>query len=617
MNMINQDGFFDITLTAQKLPEELTALFEEGGWTRKGHFRSVAPVAGDGYRKTFAETHLFSSKGSDNKIRNLGFIVGYGGTVRSYSQAPMISKDTTLGKLDTIDGGQGKKFRTQVFPIYPQSVIIYDADGNVITNIDQPYAIDGEKGEITFLTPVQGDLYCTYALTDNAPELVKRVYFFTYEAYSATKLITRADPESTLVDKTGGIFTFPAMKEHTRIKEFSYTVYDGTTDALINQQEYTVDHEKGEISFANTEPTSLWAEYEIEYIADSQGNYGDITVNPFDPKVPKQLVAAPYEAFKFIFPSIPTAVSFIPTNELGLGWARDAQVYYWGNITKDRIVSYFRFDPAPDATVPYFAPLYAGRLSTIGKAPRSNHVLIGGCRAEDEITYVPGIQLGRSVVDYGVNTSNGNSSVLLQSSVGGALYQKYYLAFITHSADIDPTGEGQFNPSAYSNRSHIAPMYIVHPADGYVGRLDEVYAIHPKNISQLDELVVEETSNVEHIGTGDGTRVMYHTFHTPIVDEDLEIKFVGDDCTILTMEDYVEENPGAGQFTLTPDKQVIFGEAVRVDVQIYMTYNYKQTYRFTMADTPRTPYRLANMTPYSPIGLGFLKENIREEELTE
>lgn len=611
MKQINQDGFFDITLTAQKLPEEITALFEEGGWEREGYYRAVAPIANDGYRNTYAETHLFSSKGSDNKVRNIGFIVGYGGKVRDYPNAPIIAKDTLLGSL--VDSGDGKTFTTQVFPIYPQSVVVYDEDGNAIKQSDNSHTIDGEKGEIKFSTALTGEVRATYAITDNAPDLVKRMYFFTYEAYSATRFISRNDPDGTLVDKTNRVFAFPAMKENMRIKEFSYSVYDGTTKALIPQQEYTVDHEKGEIKFANTEPTSLSADYEVEYVPDANGNYGDISVPAFNPNKPKELVSASFNVFKYIFPSIPTAVSFIPTDELGLGWARDAQVYFWGNITKDKLVSYFRFDPAPDAKVPYFAPLYFGRLSTIGKAPRGNHLIIGGCRAEDEIEYSAGLVLGRSSVDYGVNTSNGNSSVLMQSSIGGALYQKYYLAFITHSADIDPTGEGQFNPSAYSNKSHIAPMYIVHPADGYVGRLDEVYAIHPKNISQMDELVVDETSEVEHIGTSDGRRVMYHTFHTPILDDTLEIKFVGEECNFLTLEDYVAENPAPGQFTLTPDKQVILGEAVDQDVEIYMTYNYSQTYRFTMADTPRTPYRLANMTPYSPIGLGFLKENIREE----
>lgn len=48
-----------------------------------------------------------------------------------------------------------------------------------------------------------------------------------------------------------------------------------------------------------------------------------------------------------------------------------------------------------------------------------NNVIIGGARSDDEIQYKAGMKLGRSVVDYGVNTSNGNSSVLVQRTVGG------------------------------------------------------------------------------------------------------------------------------------------------------------------------------------------------------
>lgn len=613
MANINKDGFFDVDLSAQNLPQELAALFNEGGWATVGKYRAVAKVDNDSYRKTFAETYLFSSKGSDNKVRNLGFTVGYGGTVTSYIDAPIISKDTSLGELIPV-GSENKVFQFQVFPVYPQSVILYDDNGNIIAPSTTPFNIDGEKGLITFSSPHTGKVFATYGLTDNAPDLVKRIYFFTYEAMSPVKLITRQDnpDESLMIDQTGGKFKFPAFREGVRIKEFSYTLYEGlSTQVVIPANEYVVDHETGIVTFANTEPTVVYADYEIEYLMDANKSYGDIPVAKFNPRTPKELMGAAYDALKYIFPSVPTAVSFIPTQDIGLGWSRDAQIYYWGNITKDRIVSYFRFDPAPDPTSTYFAPLYAGRLSTIGKAPRGNFVMIGGCRPEDEIAYVAGLKVGRTSVDYGVNTSNGNSSVMVQSSVGGAMYQKYYLAFITHSPDIDPTGEGRFNPSAYSNKNHIAPMYIVHPADGYVGRLDEVYAIHPKNISQLDELEVEELSEVESLGVGDGVKTTFHLFHTPVIDGDLVIKFVSDEgCTELTMDNYKPTSPAEGEFTITNDKRVILGTAPEVGTEVFITYRYNQVYRFTMADTPRTPYRLANMSPYAPIGLGFLKENI-------
>lgn len=625
MTNINADGFFDVDLSVQLLPKDLEKLFNEGGWRTLGKYRAVAPLTDstgkkDPYRKTFAETYLFESKGSDNQTRYFGFTTGYGGKIRTFGEEPIISKDTFLGELKDVNG-DGKVFEFPVKPVVPSSVVLYRPDGSMINTSTVSYVIDGEKGTVTFDLAETNGIRATYALTDNAPDLVKRLWFFTFEGFIPTKLILRSEnPElAELTDETNRVFKFKIQPGNQRIRENSYRFYDGLTgDIPYDPDDYTVDHDAGTVTFKEgTEPTILFADYEVEFVADANGNYGDIdTIVPFDPNNPKELMGAAYDAVRYIYPSVPTAVSFIPQDELGLGWGRDSQVYFWGNITKDRIVAYFRIDPAPDPESTFFAPLYIGRLSTIGKTPRSNNVLIGGSRSQDEIEYESGLKLGRNLVDYGVNTSNGNSSVLIQRSVGGAMYQKHYLAFITHDADIDPSHESRFNPSVYSGKYHISPMYIVHPADGYVGRLDEVYAIHPKNIAQLDELEVKEKSLNEHAGTGDGVQNKFHLFHNPLIDEDLKVKLVSDSgCVTLTMAEYVDyspdADPSAGSFTIEREtKRLILGEAPDVDVEVIVDYNYAQTYRYTLADTPRTPFRLANISPYAPIGLGFLKENL-------
>lgn len=627
MSRINADGFFDVDLSVQLLPKDLEALFNEGGWSTLGKYRAVAPLTDsngnkDPYRKTFAETYLFESKGSDGQTRYFGFTTGYGGKIRNFGEEPVISKDTFLGELKDITPAGASKpntvFEFPVKPVIPSSVILYREDGSMINPSTVAYIIDGEKGTVTFNNSRTGKIRATYALTDNAPDLVKRLWFFTFEGFIPTRLILRSErPELTqLEDLSGGVFKFKIKPGNQRIRENSYKFYDNLTGTTpLDPADYTVDHDAGTVKFIpGTEPLMLYADYEVEVVKDANGSYGDIEVNPFNPNDPVELMSATYSAVRYIYPSIPTAVSFIPQDELGLGWGRDSQVYFWGNITKDRIVAYFRLDPAPDPESTFFAPLYIGRLSTIGKTPRMNNVIIGGCRSEDEIIYQPGLKLGSTVVDYGVNTSNGNSSVLVQRTVGGAMYQKHYLAFITHDADVDPSNESRFNPSVYSGKYHISPMYIVHPSDGYVGRLDEVYAIHPKNIAQLDELEVKETSQNEHVGTGDSTKKEFHLFHKPVVDGDLEIRLVSDTgCTTLTQADYVDgtTTPPSGKFTIDGNtKRLILGDAPADGVEVIVTYNYAQTYRYTLADTPRTPFRLANMTPYAPIGLGFLKENL-------
>lgn len=629
MPKINADGFFDVDLSVQLLPRDLESLFNEGGWSTLGKYRAVAPLENvngvkDPYRKTFAETYLFESSGSDNQHRYFGFTTGYGGKVHGFGEEPVVSKDTLLGLMvDVTPAGALKPnsvFKTMVKPFVPSSIILYREDGAMIDPSTVTYSVDGEAGTVTFNESQTGAIRATYSLTDNAPELVRRLWFFTFEGFIATRLVLRSEqPElAELEDQSGGAFKFKIQPGNQRIRENSYQFYDSLTGLVpLDPADYTVDHDAGTVTFAaGTEPLILFADYEVEAVKDAEGSYGDIAVDKFDPTDAKSLMGASYGAVRFIYPSIPTAISLIPQDELGLGWGRDSQVYFWGNITKDRVVAYFRLDPAPDPESTFFAPLYIGRLSTIGKTPRMNNVIIGGGRAEDEIEYVAGLKLGRNVLDYGVNTSNGNSSVLVQRTIGGAMYQKHYLAFITHDADVDPSNESRFNPSVYSGKYHISPMYIVHPADGYVGRLDEVYAIHPKNIAQLDELEVKETSENEHVGTGNGTVKEFHTFHKPVVDGDIEVRLVSDTgCVTLTQAEFVAYDPATppatGKFTIDgTNKIVILGDAPADGVEVILTYNYSQTYRYTLADTPRTPFRLANMSPYAPIGLGFLKENI-------
>lgn len=623
VSLINKDGFFDVDIHIQAFPQEIEKVFNAGGWRTIAKYRAVAPLTDangvkDPYRKTFAETYLFSSTGSDGQTRYFGMTVGYGGKRTQYGEEPVITKDMFFGEMEEIE--EGLVYGFKVKPVVPSSVVLYREDGSIISPSESWYEVDGEAGTVTFAKPQTGKIRATYALTDNAPDLVKRVWFFTFEGFLPTRYVSRKDnPElAQLEDLPNRTFRFKINPVNMRIRENSYKFYDSLDGTVpLDPSTYTVNHDEGTVVFnEGTEPLALFADYEIEYKPFEDVNYGDIEVTPFDPSKPKSLMSAAYEAVRFIYPSIPTAVSFIPQNELGLGWSRDAVVYYWGNINRDRIVSYFRLDPAPDPESTYFVPLYIGRLATIGKSPQANTVLIGGCRPEDEIRYEPGLKLGRTIVDYGVNTSNGNSSVLLQRSIGGSMYQKHYLAFITHDKEIDPSNESRFNPSVYTGKYTTAPMFIVHPSDGYVGRLDEVYAIHPKGIAQLDELEIREVSEGEFVGTGDGERKVFHLYHTPVIDDDFELRFVKENtCTYIGKEGYVPydqaSNLRAGQFTIEPNtKQLILGEAPEDGVEIFATYSYNQVYRFTMADTPVSPFTLANISPFAPIGLGFLKENI-------
>jgi hypothetical protein len=589
--------FFDKTATVHYLTRDLETLFNENGWQTKAKYRSYAPLANDPYRKTFAEVTLFQSVGSDKQVRNVGMYFGYGGTVTPLGEEPVISRHSTLGKLG-VGNGTAKVFKFPVYPFIPYQTSIY-VNGNLIP--EASYVLDGEKGQVSFTTApaVGAQIQATYAVTDNAPGVPPRMYFFTYEDFREEVAILSTNEDESLStagtgDNTNKIFSFPINAGD--VKTGSMVVYQDSVQTSPSL--YTIDYTTKKITFTTAPATGK--KVRVTYLKrlekDAEGKFPDIRVSAFSSTSPKELAGAALSGLNFMFPSIPTAVSFTPDSNFGLAWTRDSEIYYWGNITKDRIVMYFRIDPAPDPERTFFAPLYIGKLTTIGKEPKKNNVLIGGGRMEDEIPYVSNLKLGNKVVDYGVNTGNGNSSVLVQQTVGGSYNQKHYLAFITHDVDIDKTNESRFNPSVYSDLYHISPMYIVHPSDGYVGKLDEVYAVHPKNISQLDELEVNETAKDETIGFGDGQRTVFHLNHTP-VDGSLTLKL---DCNIQS----------SSGFTLNKvDKTITFNTAPAQGVEILAAYEYSQVYRYTLADTPCTPFRLANMTPYSPIGLGMLKEN--------
>lgn len=621
---INTDGFFDLDLPVQKLPEKLEELFNLGGWGTLAKYRSVAPLVVEGvedtYRKTFAETYLFESKGSDDQHRYVGITVGYGGKIRGFGEEPIITKDTFLGELQDVTPKGNKErtvFKFMVGPVATSTVIIYKEDGSILSQDISPYIINGEEATVEF-TETQGKIRATYGLTDNAPDLTKRLWVFTFEGFVPTSYVLRSThgEDARMEDLKKGVFKFPNMRENMRIKKDTCKFYDTLTGSIpISAADYTLDVDANTITFKDgIEPTTVFAEYEVEYKKDANNSLGDIMVPPFNPDKPKELMGAAYRAIRYIYPSIPTGLSFIPQQELGLGWGRDSQVYFWGNITKDRIVGYFRLDPAPDPESTYFTPLYVGRLATIGKAPRGNTIIIGGCREEDEIKYEEGIKIGNNLVDYGVNTSNGNNSVLLQRAIGGGMYQKHVLEFTTFDPNIDTSHESRYNPSVYTSKYHIPPMFITHPSDGQVGRLDDTYAVHPKNIAQLDELEVKETSKNESMGKGDGDKKTFHFYHLPIIDDTFEIKLVSDDgCTFLKKAAYVSkaEDLEEGKFTVdrVNKKLILFG-AVDAGVEVIGTYNFAQVYRYTVADTPRTPFLLSNITPYPSIGLGFLKKNL-------
>jgi hypothetical protein len=587
--------YFETSSSIQLLPKNLGELFVDHGWNYFGRYRAWSQLGSDPYRKRFADVRLFESVGSDGQSRYFGFIHGYGVTTPTpIGEEPIITHSSELGKFGHGDGIE-TKFQSLVYPIVPGSLTVY------FNGVAQPDSIiasvEKETGLITLTSaPADGvEVSGTYALTDNAPNMPARLYFFTCDTVRPERLIvpntTPEMPESKLGTGSGGTTTFDINSPGHEVKPDSVTVFvDG---AIVSN--YTVDYVTKRVTFDTAPATG--SDIEISFVQkltkDSNGYFGDFQVGTFNPTDKEGLAGAAYSVLNLIIPSIPTALSFIPAETYSGAWFRDTQIYLWGNATKDRIMLFTHPDPAPDPTKVYISPLYIGRLSTIGKEPRRNNVIIAGHRTTDAIPYATDKKLSRYKVDYGANTSNGNEGVLLQQSVGGSYYQKYYLSFITHDVMMEESSESKFNPSVYTGKYHISPIYVVHPNDGYVGRLDEVYAIHPKNISQMDELEVTENSKDEVLGVGDGIKTVFHFYHKPV---NLQIQV---DCGVITTG-----------FTIDPEaKTITFDTPPGPGAEVVANYEYNQVYKYTLPDAPSV-FNDEKYSPYQPIGLGVLKQNL-------
>jgi len=472
--------------------------------------------------------------------------------------------------------GTTTKFLIPNTPIKPDSLTVY-LNGVTTSN----YTIDYTLGEVTFNTAPLSQVEIT----------AKYLILFNSEL---DVTIGTGDGEETE-------FSVPIKP----IKEDS--LLEVTVGGLLKEidTDYTVNYVEGIIDFENAPGTGQKIDviytttiYNSTSIGDFSVTIPDISSATFDGLNTQSLMGAVYNSLNYSFPSLPTVVSFTSETNFGRGWQRDSSIYFWGNINKDRMILFIRPDPAVGAELAYFSTLYAGRLQTIGKSPRKNMVLIGGCKDTDEILWSANKKLGNSIVDYGPGTSNGNSSPLLQQSIGGAYYQTHYFAFITHDKAID-SGEGRYNPSVYSGKYHLSEIYLVHPNDGYVGKLDDVFAMHPKNVYQNNEFEIQEDVSLYQVGTGDGINKIFHVPHAPTGGKEGLVVTINseDECIETTGFVYDEETKTITLNTAAVNKAIIL-----------VSYSYNHVYKFVLPTTPRTPYRIDGITPYNPIGLAVFKE---------
>lgn len=573
--------------TLQQFPREFTKMVASVGWSLQARYRAVKTGT-----KQYAEVRLFESVGSDGLRRNFGLISGYDLDKPTFDDSRYIADTSRLAVLGVADGTK-VKFECPGGPMQSGTERVY-VDGVEVAK--STYTFNFDTDEITFTTaPAAGKVIKMIGyLSARALEPTNVFGIFTYNDVYFDKIVTKDTADGNLGTANGTATAFTAPKKP--IRPGTLKVYVGGTEQADNL--YTVNYTTGVVTFVNPPAAGpVTADYRYTLSPTRGVDYGDIAVTSTetDMLTGKAFGSLAFGAFTFLQPSIPTIMTMTDDTNLSRSFNRDSFLYLWGSINKDRLGLMFRVDPSAEPTKCFYLPFYFGRIHVSGEQPRRNTVLIGGAKTGAPISWAKDLKIGNILVDYGPETSNGNDTVSLHQSIGGSLYQRHYLMFVTHDRTID-TSDTKFNPSAYTDKYHVSQFLVVHPQEGVVGKLDDIYAIHPKNIEQMDELEIEKTVVHEWIGNGDGIRKVFHIEHQCKETKPL----VSIDC--------VDQTTG---WTYDYDhKAIIFTNPPAAGVELTASYSFKQLFKYSLATSPRTAMRLDGVTPFNPIGWGIFKENI-------
>lgn len=581
--------WFDQKSYLQTFARDIHQLFIDNDWRNTLKYRITNGVS------KFIEVKIYESLGSDNELRKFGTAYAYDTQDSDFPDNRYISNTSPLGSLGLGDGVK-VDYQLECFPIVGSTLVVFQ-DGIPLSL--SAYTANPVTGTIKFTTAPTANvkLTCEYQLHVTAHEPSNDFQIFTFNRFSIEKKVLFADTAGNLGNGNGTKTVFNIGNTH--IDETRFSVRKGAVTVPFT--EYTLDAIAGTLTF-NVAPASsdtITVEYTHFVQTNPDGTVADFIVPAFDNQDPKVVIEQVYKTINFHQASPPMNISFNPVRRFTNEWQRDSDIFFYGNINKDRIIMFLRVDPTGNPIDAYFVPLYIGKIHTIGEKPRKNMAMFSGCRTGDDFKWVKDQVVGNSLLDYGVETSNGNSVATLQQSLSGAMYQQHYFAFITHDKEVD-NGQGRYNPSLYSGKYHLSQIFLVHPNDGYVGKLDDVYAVHPKNIQQADELeIVKEVTN-EEVGTGNGSDKIFHIEHRPIETtpgvSSLKLEVA---CVPVPTSDY----------TFDPHtKQVVFNDPPVGE--ILAEYQFSQLFRYTLPTTPVSPCTQDKATPFNPIGLAIYKEEL-------
>lgn len=183
------------------------------------------------------------------------------------------------------------------------------------------------------------------------------------------------------------------------------------------------------------------------------------------------------------YPTYPVHVDFVSDAvSNAIPNVLDIPVNIWGYASRDHFS--FVFQGEPSLTSDGFgmvSHVYCGQVDSFkeGKLDVGGNFALAG--SSDNAV---------SGTRYGEQTSDGVSSIAMYRTYGGLLWQNHFASVIYD----DPNGENKkselYQPSAWTGKFHLSPVYVYHSTDGKRGFLKETLAVNKQGILHLDELEI-------------------------------------------------------------------------------------------------------------------------------
>lgn len=334
----------------------------------------------------------------------------------------------------------------------------------------------------------------SYTDADSEVEVASLAYYLTQPGDNGYYVEVRSSVRNlhwdlvTILTKAGWKFVEtlpPKVDSNGFVNEFSHVLKTVTTP---------IEDDQGQAAFSEM----FLVISHLDYPGDNAGNFKRITfkLTPnyyYYDKV--AMGSAPdyrqndvlymlNDLYKLAeYPTYPLHVDFVADAvSNAIPNVLDIPVNVWGYVSRDHFSIVFQGEPSLTSdgfgTVSH---IYCGQIESFkeGKLDVGGNFALAG--SSESTT---GGQR------YGDQTSDGVSSLAMYRTYGGLLWQNHFASVIYD----DPQGESRkselYQPSAWTGKFHLSPVYVYHTTDGKRGFLRETLAVNKQGILHLDELEI-------------------------------------------------------------------------------------------------------------------------------